>query len=464
MKTSPVPLGKYDFNAILLRFFSQSFIAWLGVLVVLMLRGDGRFAMPASWPESITSSVVLFETVTLALFVWLSSRLASPFSGNYQPFTFITLALVLSIMIVALHVLQASYFAPGYRWDLALAMPSLSLALLALGGASTTATVWLRGNRRWFVFVLLLVAALALKTIPIFLFPITALRSDLLPIVEVAGQAWWRDETPYQYFMLDNRVATQVVRLPGLLGLYLPWSVNDLDLRWGTLFWELLLFTWMLVLALRSKSWSVLALGWVALVFFPYWHMRHELYEAPYWVVLALSLEAFRRGSRLVFAAAFGLALATHQWSWGFAPFLALGWNGRVGARGACLTMGGALVLGLGLLVWGTRGEWLAFHEHVFGYFSSRIERGETHAWSLYFFPLLESAGIASLAPWIQGGLTMILLYSQRNALSNISVLCSSLALVLTGWLLFNPVAWTYQYLLVAWLIWLGRAYCFTKE
>ena len=87
-----------------------------------------------------------------------------------------------------------------------------------------------------------LLSSIILKFIPLFLFPITAKRSDLLPIVEEAAKSILRGEHIYRYYLLDNNIMTQNVRLFGLVFLFLPAVIFQLDIRLTTIFFEFVMF------------------------------------------------------------------------------------------------------------------------------------------------------------------------------------------------------------------------------
>lgn len=53
-------------------------------------------------------------------------------------------------------------------------------------------------------------------------YPVTAKRSDMLPIIEAAIRSLFKGENIYHYYLLDNQVSTQIVRFPGIVAAYIP--------------------------------------------------------------------------------------------------------------------------------------------------------------------------------------------------------------------------------------------------
>jgi hypothetical protein len=80
-------------------------------------------------------------------------------------------------------------------------------------------------------------------------------------------------------------------------------------------------------------------------------------------------------------------------------------------------------------------------------------ERGDFYSMSMYFAPVFGRFGAAALLRPIQGLLQIPLLALALKFGDRTDKLAAIMALSLTATLLFNPICWTYQYLLVLFLL-----------
>ena len=179
---------------------------------------------------------------------------------------------------------------------------------------------------------------------------------DMLPLVQAAGDALARGDSPYGLYAMQRGSVVPLTYLPGL------WLLHDLP-------------TW-IGLPLRTTSLLadaavVLALWWAAsgraglvrwrarcltLSLAAVWFLSpsvqwNAIYAEPhpYWGVLALLLAASVRGRFTLAAALLGLAIATRQFAWVVAPFW-LWWAVREQGFGralAQLLVTGAVALAL---------------------------------------------------------------------------------------------------------------------
>ncbi|MBI3291866.1 MAG: transposase [Elusimicrobia bacterium] len=239
--------------------------------------------------------------------------------------------------------------------------------------------------------LVLIASAFVMKGLPLSLFPITAHRSDMLPILKEGALSLLHGDNPYQYYLLDNGARTQNVRLPGLMMAYLPAAVAGVDLRWVTLAFELaivlmVLFHFRGAFKQGEVPWEILW-AMTGFLLLPYWHYRHELYETPFWSLLLVTLFALARGRGWGFTLGVGAMVGTHQWGWLFAPFLLLSWCRMKGWKAMGWSGLGALVVGGLILAVGIRSHVREFYEHVFGFYIKRFKINELYPMSLYFAP-----------------------------------------------------------------------------
>ena len=446
---------------------SRLLLCLLGILLVIQVRGDGYFPFPKDWPQDRLMAIVLFHTGVLAALIFsmayflITGRRTAPLAvpERLHP----TLPVLASVgalgAIVGLHLLQADYFRyAGYRLEIPVMATFFFLALIPL--AAYGAYAFRRKAHAPHRFLLsVLASALLIKMIPLALFPVTAQRSDMLPILREGALRLFHGENPYQYALLDNGVLTPNVRLPGLMMAYLPAAVSGVDLRWTTLFFEAA--TFLLLIRILKPHWERMDRPWDAgcalasFLLLPYWHYRHELYEAPFWFLLFLTLLALERGRLWMVALGLGTMMGTHQWGWLFAPLLLAGLSRSRGWKAAGWCAAGALACGGVLLGMGIGSHVSEFQEHVFGTYRRILQDG-LYPMSMYLTPHVLALGLPGERLPLLWLLHIPVLALARRYGFRTDALCGILALSLTVQLLFNPVAWTYQYLLVVFLLILG--------
>lgn len=456
------------------RWFHPAFYI-LGILLVVQIRGDGYFPFPKSWSQKHLMFVVLAHWVALITMTGLSVfwlvRGTSPrpsFFSFLPVLTFGVIPVVGILGISLMHVLQSKYFShAGYRAD------NFMIFTVSVFGLIPIAGYWLfsRFKQRHFPVVFLwcaLLSVIILKTIPLNLFPVTALRSDLLPIIHESATSLLRGENPYRYYLLDNGVNTPNVRFPGTILAYIPAVAASVDLRLVTIFIESVIFA-ILIFRFRQVSldredatnirWDVV-IPLICFMMLPYWHYRHELYESPFWLVLLLTLLAFDRGS--VVGVSLGLAgmLITHHWGVLFAPYLLIGFLKRknVKAASVCFLTGVSLAMvAVFMLLKGNVG---VFFSHAFGNYGTFTYVEAFYPMSMYLSAWFARFGWIDLLLPLKAVAQIPILYLVWRYGAKTSALAGILALSLILVLMFNPVAWTYQYLQVIFLLiagWLFR-------
>ena len=427
----------------------------LTILAVLQFRGDGYFPFDRNWNAGLLLAIALAHLLVIwgllagLTKVWVGDAEHRPdWAAKLLPWV----APVFSLVVVLGHAMQASRFTGfGYQWK-----PGF-LGLLLVVSANLQFLAWRAWKREQTLVALALSwgGALALKLYPLWAYPVTAKRSDMLPIIFEAGQAWLAGQPVYQYFLLDNGISTQMVRLPGMIAVFLPAVGLGLDLRWVLLLFEsglALALAWAIAQMAPAKRPSF-ALLWLALAYLPYWHMRHELYEVPFWLLLLLAVFWLRQGRLWAGAAVLGYLAGMHQWAWILAPYLGLYLWRKEGPRRSLLAGCLAAAVGFLVLAAGVQGDWASWQHHIFSYYDQFLASGKPYPMALYWTALLSQFGGLSLLKPIQvAGLLGLLLWSmKRPAALEEALFASGLAL---SWMLaFNAVAWTYQYLLVVFLL-----------
>ena len=406
--------------------------------------------------------IVLVALISLSTY-WLVIKnkfRASPFP--HMHIIAFGLVPVISILIIsALHSLQGARFSTvGYlvKDPLIIKTAALSLAPFALYWTRVWRT---KEHSTLMFFGCALISVLILKFIPLNLFPVTAKRSDLLPILKEAGLAVYNGESPYKYYMLDNGVSTPNARFPGLILAYFPAAISGKDLRYITLFFETAIFIILIskINSIASDRTGLPGFPWqiivpvICFMMFPYWHFRHELYESPFWLILFMTLLAFDNGHKIWFSLGLASLTATHQWGLLFVPLMLIGFYKKHGFRIALLCFLPTMLLCSMIFVGFLKGNYSNLFHHTLGIYDVGVPVIPTSMFlSLWFakFHLEELLLPLKLATQFP------IVYLTFRYGHTASALAGIMALSLTLVLMFNIIAWTYQYLLVVFLLIVG--------
>ncbi len=300
---------------------------WFTVLLLLVnLVSDGWTGRP-----SLLIHQLLILPITL-IFCFALYRLVRPETAQgtsvWTPRRALLLSCAFEVSFALLYFYESHHFSRlGYRSQPRLAAVAFTAALGLLG--------WVAWRRRRAALVL--AAALAVYVggmiLAIANFPLTYLRSDMLPVILWANGALLQGRDPYATVHVGNRIY-DFPYLPGMILASTPFAALGLDLRWGSVAYVLAV-AGLIVWAARPEARLPVAALTALLVLCPFLQYRHELYLAPHWFSLVLALVLLQRGRVLWAAAAFGVSMAIYQFSWILFPFFLLyvlrrsGW-GRV--------------------------------------------------------------------------------------------------------------------------------------
>ena len=113
--------------------------------------------------------------------------------------------------------------------------------------------------------------------------------------------------------------------------------------------------------------------GMILLALSPYWHFRHELYEAPFWLALAVVLLVLERRDSVAEVAALSIVVCMHQWGVLFLPFILL-FLMRSRSRAYGLAVAGcALAVGALVVAAASAGDLAAFWQHTVAYYATTL-------------------------------------------------------------------------------------------
>lgn len=452
---------------------SGLYLLW--IILIIQLRGDGYFPFPKHWSEHSLMTIVLFHTLLLIYFiVSLVKTLISkrPFEYPESPIisnvAYFGIPFIAMIAISFLHILQSKhFFSVGYLTDHLFIIKIFALSIIPL------VIYWIYYKLRkkhapLYFLACIIISSILLKMIPLELFPITANRSDMLPILKEASLKIFQGENPYQIYLLDNGAKTPNVRFPGLILAYLLPSITNSDLRIASIFFEtlsLILFIWLARNLLDERLsilpkilWSLI-IPLTCFILLPYWHYRHEIYESPFWLIILFAFLAFDRNHALGFGVCLGCMLFTHQWGLLFIPYMLIAFYRKNGLKSAAKSIFIAITLPILSFFLFLEGNFLDFYQHTIGTYKDYSHFENFYPMSMYFSAWLVKFGFYQWLVPLQIVSQFIILYLVYEHGRKTYALAGILALSLTLVLIFNPVAWTYQYLLVIFLLLIAQMY-----
>lgn len=268
---------------------TRSLLLFSGLLLLLAIKGDGHFPLPARTPEPVFQVYVLALTLLFGVgLVCLAQRTRSHGVGDSPPLR-IAAAIAAAFLLLDCGVLMLEahrYASFGYAWR--------PVAAILICSLPASACVWLAMRTRPVnpasLLALAAVAHGALCLYACAYFPLAAGRSDMVPLLLQAGRKLLAGHDPYTLYHLTPGSAIHLTYLPGLLFAYLPAALMRLDPRIVGLVYTI---TAARLLYLGAGSGAVAFLS--PFLVSPYLVYRHDAYLAPFWLLLAISWVALSR-------------------------------------------------------------------------------------------------------------------------------------------------------------------------
>ena len=334
------------------------------LLLLINLASDGFSGRPVGIVHQLL--ILPLTLAFLAVFLRFGQYGDAKQGGErslWTPTRAVVLAVVLQCTSVAAYFYEARHFAAlGYR--------PLSTVAAAVFPSAIAGLAYF-GLRRPISAVRLLVAAVGCYVVAMILaiasFPLTYLRSDMLPVILWADTNLLHHVSPYKTMYMGGRVY-DFPYLPGMIVSYLPAVALHMDLRWvGTLCIvaaAVLIFT----AARTDRRLEVAALLAIFLTC-PYLQYRHEIYSQPHWLTLVVVFVLMQRRRFVLAAVVFGVSMSIYQFSWIIFPFFLLNaWRRRgwlevaklaaAAAAGALAIVGPFLSTAYARIASNTVGQW----------------------------------------------------------------------------------------------------------
>jgi hypothetical protein len=429
--------------------------AMVGILALISFRGDGTFPFPKTTPANILLFVQTTQTLLLvALWAgvlltgrgpgrWLERRLRLPQMGCR---TVAVTAAFFTAWTFAVHYFQARHYAGyGYGWDLR------DFGILFGAGASGYLILASRRVSIDTLFFYTVGTSALFRLLPIAYFPLSPLRSDMLPKIALAAQRLLEGIQPYGFLKLGPSKSAFMNYLPGTWLPYVPFVKFGLDVRFVTF---AALYTSVILIWLWTKkggSPSRLNTISILLIVFlttPYLHYRHEIYSPVQWLTTVLLILAVSGESCLLAGAAGGLAVATVQWNWLLMVFIAIHcrarWKAGELAKAALLCLGVAASLIVPFTLWGP-GE---FYSSAIAVYSNLAKNPDIpYPNMIGFTSLIYAAGIGGWISLLQGGFVLGTIAVGWREFSNLSETLRWATVALLCVMLINIFVWTYFFL-----------------
>jgi hypothetical protein len=446
---------------------------------VLLIRGDSRFPLSKETPIPTLMFFVLAHTLVFAAAFLLWSFHCRKSWHAYISKAETTYVATITILLAGgggillsfiLHWLQAKRFASiGYYWTeglwLTMGISSLTLLIMAAGGFFKKTLSLSK------ISILILLSAFILKIPPILDFPLTVFRSDMLLNIKVCGQDILTGISPYHHHTLGPYLLPNV-RLPAMILAYLPSIFLNIDPRWIKLGYEIVcvVLLWVLVrrlpIPIQSIALVLIVLFWTN----PYLAFRHEIYDAPFWLFILLTMITLKPSHFLINGVLVGILASMHQWAWAAAPFFfayqfrSLSLK-KIFLWSSCFLITWSLIMGPFLL-----NDLDGFLGQLFGAYGigkdficdtglalptgwERIRDANPYSMSLYSWIRISDFGFTHGTHILAFCLLCTWITSLWIARERIDRLLSSISFVwlLTLWL--SPVGWTYQYFTILFYI-----------
>jgi len=321
-------------------------------LLLISLISDGGPQRSAG----LIHQLVLLPFTALFLFcLWrlLFVAEASPSRPLWSPRRAIFLMLFFELGAAALFLYEAHHFASvGYHLH-----PILTAAFFAMMLFLLAAIAIQPSPKPAYIFAVALTGYIGGVLLAIVSFPLTYLRSDMMPVILWADTNVLRHVDPYVTMHVADRVY-DFPYLPGMIVAYLPFTAVHLDLRFASIAYvcaSAALIYWAARADRRREVAALLALFLLS----PYLQYRHELYLSPHWLTLVAAFVLMQRRHFAWAAFVLGIGMAIYQFSWIVLPFVLLNALRRRGwfeaARLAVLAGIGALLLAGPFLATATR-------------------------------------------------------------------------------------------------------------
>ena len=332
------------------------------LLLIVTFVGDGWSGRPIGLAHQL---LLLPFTIgfLLSLRQLLFASEKESTSAWWSPRKALWLTLFFEILFFLLFLYECHHFSPlGYRLHPILALAIFIPLLIFLAGLASKP-----GSSPTWIFDITLTAYIAGMILAIVSFPLTYLRSDMLPVIQWADTHLLHHISPYATMHVGDRTY-DFPYLPGMMVAYLPFVAAHLDIRFGSIVYlaaSAALIFWAARMERRREVAALLGLFLLC----PFLQYRHELYLQPHWFTLIAIYVLMQRRHFAWAALVFGVSMTIYQFSWILFPFFLLnalhrrGWLETIkltllAALGSLAVAGPFLVSAIRRIANNTVGQW----------------------------------------------------------------------------------------------------------
>ena len=364
----------------------------------------------------------------------------------------VVVGIISELFTFGLLVLQRVAFSRyGYNLSPFLAVPAFLLIMFGLYRLLVGKTL---PPERFFYFALAAYALVYL--VSIVSFPLNVGRSDMLPNITLSNQAILNGHNPYDpQYSLVPETGNYLNYFPANVLCYLPGDLLHIDLR----FLNLICVLAVALVIYRSVSQRDRPLvGLLVGIFLlcPYFQYRHDLYEIPEWLALALVMVCLQRRKPLLAGLVFGLALALSPFNWVLFPFFLLylyrAYNLKIAALAFGLTLLAGFLVVLPFLLWSAS----QFFDSVLGSFDKKAGRIYTPSVNLSYF--LYHIVPLRFAKVVQGLALLVVFYFAWRKMKTLADCFAWMAVALFLFIALNSFINAYFYFFIFFLLVLQRA------
>ena len=446
------PIGRVD-TARDARFLQGFRIAtFAALLLFLNLQGDGfPLGQNQTHRQLLLIPFTLVFCALLGSLLWpgaivhrITLRWPETFASG-KPI--LGLAGVFVVLAALLFIAEAKYYA---RFGYHLHKPAVGLVfggVLALVLSNVSRRMASSGR---YLFASVMTAYTAAYLLSIWSFPLSAWRSDMLPLIQQACTSLVDHHDPYRFYTLPNETIF-LTYLPGTVLAFLPTVLVHLDPRFADLLYVAALALILYQAVRREHRWAAAALLSLFLLS-PYLIYRHEIYTEPHWLSVVACLLLAHRRRWIAAALIFGVSVSLSQFSWVLFPFFMLfaleGCGlGSALALGAATILAGSLVT-LPFLVWSPH----AFSYGVLTHWQSIAINARPVNFSYWTARLLGGTSHLQLVQFIL--LSGIFVYCAYNrSCATLTGCLRWMSVALATFILLNLLIWGYFFLLLELLL-----------
>jgi hypothetical protein len=418
----------------------QRLLLFAFAALLISLKGDGRFPLPKTLPDSTFQLLLLPYTILfiITILLYFKKTVFLPRVSEKRsliPFTVIMSIFFLSITVFIFLGEAKSYSQFGYHVN------HLGLTILYLISVGLLLHLLRKQPNHERVLFYVLLIFVGWFAFNILSFPIHTGRSDMLPIIQAAGSRFLAKANPYGTYFEPQPVP--LTYLPGMWMAYLPAVFLHFDLR---IIHSAAIIATVLIIYFGTKPDKREMIATLCSLFLltPYLLYRHEIYLGIFWLSLSLVYFFDQRNKPIWSSLWIGIAAAISQFAWVLIPLFVLAIYKRFGKKIAlysCICFSSAfLILVLPFVLRSPE----AFYTGVFAHWTNTLN---VTTLNLSYF-IASNLSITSLK-YFQVLITVVIYILAVKQSDTRNRIYEFMTYSLLFFILLNPLIWVYFYLVL---------------